>query len=128
MWVPSQLLPPELPRCGPPAPRAVLPHEELGYAQGQVFYRLMARVGVVEMAQVGAEGDAASLCLLCPVSGCRVLDEHELLASVMPSLCVPWGMPGLSPHVRQHLGRFHQLLLGISSWSSQRWDLGLGRQ
>lgn len=43
-------------------------------------------------------------------------------------LCVPWGMPGLSPHVRQHLGRFHQLLLGISSWSSQRWDLGLGRQ
>lgn len=53
-------------------------------------------------------GDAASFCLLCPVSGCRVLDEQELLASVMPRLCVPWGIPGLSPHERQHLGRFHQ--------------------
>lgn len=104
MWVPSQLLPPELPRRGPPAPRAVLPHEELGYAQGQVFYRFIARVGVVEMAQVGAEGDAASLCLLCPVSGCRVLDEHELLASVMPSLC-PLGHARSVPSCETALGK-----------------------
>lgn len=41
------------------------------------------------MTQAGTGGDVASLCLFCPVSGCRVLDEPELLASVMPSLCVP---------------------------------------
>lgn len=34
---------------------------ELGCAQGQLFPRLMAWVGVAEMAQVGAGGDAASV-------------------------------------------------------------------
>lgn len=114
-----QLLPPELPRHGPPALVAVLLMDELGCTQ-QLLYRLMAWVGAAEMAQVGAGGDAASVCL-CSMSGCRVLDEHEFLAPVMPSLC-PLGHTQSVPSCGTALGK----VLPPSSWESPSDPLRTG--
>lgn len=49
-----QLLPPELPRHGPPALVAVLLMDELGCTQ-QLLYRLMAWVGLLRWLRWGQE-------------------------------------------------------------------------